>query len=159
MNSVRIGWKSQAEWSGCLTVTAVRKWFCLLVVNSVLVCMEFYYRLWRIWLGERVVWNWLFCYRLFHSASSLLRIDNNCFFLLCKCSGLLWIETKGIDHGKLQYAGLVMKKVMKMEATRLHFKHDKATQKAMMRINICTFKCISHFCSIFLDIVNGVGYL
>ncbi|CAI8619176.1 unnamed protein product [Vicia faba] len=24
--------------------------------------------------------------------------------------GLLWIETKGIDHGKLQYAGLVMKK-------------------------------------------------
>ncbi|CAI8619838.1 unnamed protein product [Vicia faba] len=45
-------------------------------------------------------------------------------------AGLLWIETKGIDHGKLQYAGLVMKKVMKMEAT-----------------------------SIFLDIVNGVGYL
>ncbi|CAI8608160.1 unnamed protein product [Vicia faba] len=72
-------------------------------------------------------------------------IDNNCFSLLCKCSGLLWIETKGIDHGKLQYAGLVMKKVMKMEATRLHFKHDKATQKAMMRINICTFNCISRF--------------
>ena len=52
---------------------------------------------------------------------------------------------KGIDHGKLQYAGLVMKKVMKMEATRLHFKHDEATQKAMMRINICTFNCISCF--------------
>ncbi|CAI8611474.1 unnamed protein product [Vicia faba] len=52
---------------------------------------------------------------------------------------------------------------------KLHFKHDKATQKAMMRIKVksqwstgrqmCIFKCVSHICSIFLDIVNGVGYL
>ncbi|CAI8597821.1 unnamed protein product [Vicia faba] len=42
--------------------------------------------------------------------------DEGFVVVVAENEGLLWIERTGIDHGKLQYASLVMKKIMKMEA-------------------------------------------